>query len=70
MDKELLILILDFIGTILIAFAALRVHHRFLHEHKVDEQVFRVMRKEQFVGYSGILFVVIAFVLKLYTFYF
>lgn len=62
---EILIKTLETIGTVMIAFAALRVHHRVLHEHKMDAQVFRVMRREQTVGVVGVLCILIAFVLTL-----
>lgn len=65
-NLEKIILIVDFIGSLLIAYAALRVHHRFLHEKKVDEEVFRVMKKEQIIGYGGVLFVTAAFLLELF----
>ena len=53
--------LLDFIGmlaelcgTISIAYAALSVHHRFRHEHKVDEEVFSAMSQEMRIGVLGI----------------
>jgi len=48
----------DVIGTVLIGWAALRVHHRVLHEHKIDGEVFRVMRFEQGLGMFGILLII------------
>lgn len=49
---------LDVVGTVLIGWAALRVHHRVLHEHKIDREVFRVMRFEQGLGVMGILLII------------
>lgn len=66
MDLETIGLILDTIGTIMIAIAALSVHHRFLHEHKVDRSVFGMMRVEQKAGFLGILFVLVGFVVQLF----
>ena len=38
---------LDLFGKILISYTVIAVHHRFRKEHKVDEEVFEIMRKEQ-----------------------
>lgn len=50
MNFELLGFILDVIGKVMVAYAALRVHRRFWKEHKVDEFVFRAMKREQIIG--------------------
>ena len=55
---------LELIGTLLVAYAALRVHHRFLREHKVDEKVFKVMRREQRLGILGAVFIVSGYFLQ------
>lgn len=62
---EILGFTLDVIGKIMVAFTAIMVHHRFLKEHRVDEKVFRVMRREQLVGVIGILLIIIGFILQL-----
>lgn len=46
--------ILDTLGKLLVAYTSLMVHHRFRNEHRVDEEVFSVMRKEQVYGMAGI----------------
>jgi len=53
---------LTLIGGILIAYAALRVHHRVLYEHKIDRVVFMTMRREQKIGVIGVLFLVLGFI--------
>jgi hypothetical protein len=45
-------------GKILIAYTTLMVHHRFRHEHKIDNNVFAVMRLEQLLGLLGILMII------------
>lgn len=55
---------LDALGTTLIGLAALSVHRRVLHEHKIDERVTRSMRREQFLGFAGITLVIISYFLK------
>lgn len=57
-------LTLEFIGTTLVAYAALRVHHRFLSEHQVDENVLSIMKREQRLGVLGVLFIAVGYVLQ------
>jgi len=61
---QLAALILNTLGTILIAYAALNVHHRFRHEHKIDEEVFKAMKQEWRIGCFGIAMIVLAFILE------
>lgn len=63
MDIDILVKLLDLIGTVLVAWAALSVHHRFLKEHKVDNRVFRVMRFEQKLGLLGVCLIILAFLI-------
>ena len=56
---------LDIIGKVMIAFTAIMVHHRFLKEHKVDEMVFKIMRREQLVGVIGVVLMVVGFILEM-----
>lgn len=60
---ELFAITLDTLGTIMIAFAALRVHHRVLHDHKIDKKVFKMMKLEQWVGALGVLFVAVGYII-------
>lgn len=52
---------LQTIGHILIAYTAISVHFRFWKEHKIDNKVFKVMKREQFVGIIGVLLIVAGF---------
>ena len=61
---ELIGFILDIIGKVMIAFTALMVHHRFSVEHKVDEKVFAVMRREKIIGILGIILMIVGFLLQ------
>jgi len=60
----LLGLTLDVIGKIMVAFAALKVHHRFWKERRVDESVFKAMKREQIIGVAGIILIIIGFLLQ------
>jgi len=62
---EIVIYTLDVIGKILIAMAALMVHHRVLHEHKIDRKVYRSMKVEQGYGILGVVLIVAAYVLRI-----
>lgn len=55
---------METIGTLLIAYAALKVHHRFRKEHTVDEKVFDEMKHEHRLGILGIFLVSIGFGLQ------
>jgi uncharacterized membrane protein len=56
----------DLVGTVLIGFAALRVHHRFLNEHRVDQKVFKTMKREQSLGVLGIILVIVGYILQIF----
>ncbi len=56
--------VLDVLGKIAIAFAALRVHHRVLHEHSIDKWVFNTMKREQLIGVAGVLLILAGFILE------
>lgn len=55
---------LDVIGKILVAYTALRVHHRVREEHKIDKAVFRSMKKEQQLGLIGIGLILLGYFLQ------
>ncbi len=62
---ETAIITFDAVGTLLIAWAALRVHHRVLNEHKISSGVFRSMRIEQYLGVLGMALVLIGYLLNM-----
>lgn len=55
----------EVVGTIFVAYAALRVHHRVLREHKIDRRVFTTMRLEQILGWFGVALVIIGYFLEI-----
>jgi hypothetical protein len=59
-------LTLDMAGKVLIGATVLRVHLRFLKEHKIDKKVFQEMRMEQRLGILGIALVVAGYFLELF----
>lgn len=56
---------LQTIGTLLVGFVALRVHHRVIIRQMVDGQVLRTMKREQWFGLAGLLFIAVGYVLQL-----
>lgn len=67
MNIEIIGFTLDALGKIMIAYTALKVHHRFYKEHKVDELVFIAMKKERNIALIGIVFIVVGYLLQLQT---
>ncbi|NCU41144.1 MAG: hypothetical protein EOM19_00270 [Candidatus Moranbacteria bacterium] len=65
MSVDIIGMILEAIGTICIAIAALSVNRQFLREHRVDGKVLRTMRYEQIIGIVGIFFVLGGFFLQI-----
>jgi len=62
---EIISLTLDTLGTILIAYTALRVHSRVSNDHKIDAKVVLEMRKEKLLGFLGILLIVVGYIIQL-----
>lgn len=65
MSLEFLGFTLDVIGKIMVAFTALMVHYRFRKEHKVDERIFRSMRREQVLAIIGIVLIISGYFLQI-----
>ncbi len=42
------------VGKVIIAYTAISVHQRVRKEHKIDDKVFKYMRKERKVAFLGI----------------
>lgn len=62
---EILIETFDTIGTLLIAWAALSVHHKVLNDHKISKNVYLKMKVEQFLGILGMIFIIVGYILNL-----
>jgi len=61
--------LLNTVGTLLIAYAALRVHHRVLNDQKVDRSVLKEMRREQVAGIFGAILIIVSFFLDVILLY-
>lgn len=62
---EIVAATLEFFGTISIAFAALKVHHRVLNEHHIDKKVIKEMRREQYIGIAGVILLIIGYLMHI-----
>ncbi|MEK7584879.1 MAG: hypothetical protein AAB490_06605 [Patescibacteria group bacterium] len=65
---EFISITFEFAGGTMVAFTAVMVHHRFLSEHRVDNKVFSMMKREQKVGVFGIIFLTIGYLLRIAVF--
>lgn len=63
---ELIILTLNTVGTLLIAWAVLSVHHVVFNEHEISSKVYQKMKAEQFLTVIGIVFIIISYVLEVF----
>ena len=61
---EIIFETIEVIGVLMVAFTAIRVHHRVLQEHEIDEKVYAEMKREQVVGVLGMGLIAIGFVMK------
>ncbi len=61
--------LLSTVGTLLIAYAALRVHHRVLSDQKVDRSVLKEMWREQVAGIFGTILIIVSFFLDVMLLY-
>lgn len=61
--------LIEILGKLLVAWAAIMVHHRFKHEHKVDDAVFKVMQWETRLGGLGIAMIIVGFSIRTYATY-
>lgn len=48
---------MDVAGKLLIAYTAIRVHHRVQQEHRIDKKVFKAMKQEQRLAVMGALLI-------------
>lgn len=64
---EILGFTFTFLGELLIGYTAIAVHYRFRKEHRVDEQVFIIMKREHVLGMLGIFLLTVGYLIQLLT---
>ncbi|PJC31056.1 hypothetical protein CO051_04490 [Candidatus Roizmanbacteria bacterium CG_4_9_14_0_2_um_filter_39_13] len=52
------------IGEVMVGFTAIMVHHRVWKEHKIDTRVFAEMKRERRVGITGLILIVLGYILQ------
>lgn len=57
--------ILELLGEILIAYSVIRAHASVIEQHKIDEDVLKTLKGEQRYAIVGIIFIVMAFAIRL-----
>jgi hypothetical protein len=60
---------IETLGHLFIAYTVIMVHYRFWKEHKVDRKVFLEMRREQFIGSIGVIFLLSGYFIKVFLAY-
>ncbi len=62
-------LTLDTVGKVLLGATVLMVHRFVMREHKIDGRVLRTMRREQLLGITGIVFIVVGYIMQVFFSY-
>jgi len=57
-------LTLEFLGTLLIGVAVLRVHMKMRKEHKIDDKVMRAIRREKYITIIGLILITLGYILN------
>ncbi len=59
---------IQMIGEVMVALTVIKVHGRVMRDKKVDEDVIKEMRQEQWLGIFGVLCIVLGYALQLPVF--
>ena len=57
-------LTLEFVGTMLIGIAVLRVHMRLRKEHRIDKKVLKTIKREQRLTKLGLILITLGFIIN------
>lgn len=49
----------------MVAYTALAVHTRVRKEHKIDDTVFKAMKRESTIGIAGIIFMIAGYIIHI-----
>lgn len=67
-NMEIFGLFLRTLGEIMIGFTVVMVHRRVWKEHKIDEKVYKDMKREQVIVGVGITLLIVGFLIEVYPF--
>lgn len=62
---EIIALTIETLGTVLIAYTAIKVHERVRKEKKIDNKVIKEMLLEKTVGFLGIALIILSYIINL-----
>lgn len=65
MNIELIGFLLDGLGKILVSYTAISVHYRFWKAHKITEEIFDEMKREQRIGIVGVILIIVGIILEI-----
>lgn len=64
-DPHTIGFVIHTLGELLVAFTVLRVHGQVVHDRKVDKRVLNQMKLEQWLGMTGLLFIIAGFIIEI-----
>ena len=64
-DLHQVALTLETTGTLMIAWAALAVHHKVRVESKIDQQVKKIIHKEEIIVVIGAAIIILSYILQI-----
>jgi len=59
-------LTIETLGEILLGLTVLFVHWHVIKEHKIDSDVLRTMKKEQIMGITGLVLIIVGYLIQVY----
>ena len=62
----ILALTLEMLGTIFIAYTALRVHIKLRKDHQIDDPVLNEIKHEEIIAVFGIIFVITGYIIQIF----
>lgn len=63
MPLPLLESIMSSLGTLMVGYAAIKIHFRIMHEHTIDAAVETEMKREQKIAVAGVILIILALVI-------
>jgi UPF0716 family protein affecting phage T7 exclusion len=53
-------------GTLMVGYAAIKIHFRIMHEHAIDTAVEEEMKREQKIAIGGVILIIFGFLIDVY----
>jgi hypothetical protein len=52
--------VMSSLGTLMVGYAAIKIHFRIMHEHTIDAAVEKEMKREQTIAIIGVVLIILA----------